>query len=505
MESFSVRTLFATLLSTLFFFQAKADIIFDVEEIRPRVEAMDCIVKPHYTPVVEGYIKKYLSSEGGLAKRIMGRSAIYFPVFDKYLKEHDMPQDLKFLAIVESALNPKATSPVGATGLWQFMAETGKGYGLIINKNVDERSCPHSSTNAAMQYLSRQYDRYGSWELALAAYNCGAGNINNAIKRARTQDYWSLSRYLPRETRNFVPAFISAAYIANYYHLHDIVPEYPSLDMQLTEAVKVFDQVNFETIAAVTGLPLGVIIELNPAYKKNFVPENPDGHDVMVPRRTAVALREYLDLLLPDQASGVKMPELPALTDSASYTPDKYYFRTIYTVAEGHDIYDLANIFNCSPYSLKIWNNLPSYRLAKGQDIDVWFPNETHHFLKQEEKVEVQPEPEPTPPAKREITPAPKKIPALKPKIKPIEEVKSTPAPTTPAPISPKKEPAVLPKKAPEKQDNGIIFYQLHRNESLLDVAGRFPGVTVQNLLDWNGLSKDNPPMPGLKLKIRKS
>jgi membrane-bound lytic murein transglycosylase D len=498
MEPSSVRTLFTALLVAFFFFQTKADNTYNIEEIKPRFEAMECIVKPRYTSVVEGYIKKYLSSDGSLAKRIMGRAAIYFPVFDKYLKEHDMPQDLKYLSILESALNPKAVSPVGATGLWQFMAETGRSFGLSINKEVDERSCPYNATDAAMKYLSRHYERFGSWELALAAYNCGAGNITNAIKRARTQDYWKLSQFLPRETRNFVPAFLGAAYMANYYHLHNIEPEYPSLDLQLTETVKVFDQLNFETIAAVTRLPLDIITTLNPAFKKNFIPENPNGHQVILPRRTSAALLEYLDLRRPDRVPGVDMPVLPSIIDSADYTPDKYYFRSVYTVAEGDDIHELANIFNCSAYNLKVWNKLTSYHLVKGQELDVWFPNETHHFLKQEEKIEVQPKSEPVQPASttKDALIVPKKIPDAKPKIVPVEEVKNT-APAV------RENPAGSSKKTLREQDGNIIFYQLNRNESLFDVATRHPGVTVQQLLEWNGFTKDNLPMPGFKLKIR--
>lgn len=498
MEPSPVRTLIATLFIVFISFSSRAENTYNTEEIRPRLEAMECIVKPRYTPAVEGYIKKYLAGNGRLAKIILSRASVYFPVFEKYLKEHDMPRDMKYLAVLESALNPKATSPVGAVGLWQFMAQTGKNFGLVIDKNVDERSCPHNSTNAAMQYMARQYERYGSWELALAAYNCGAGNINNAIKRARTKDYWSLSRFLPRETRNFVPAFLGAAYLANYYHLHDITPEYPSLDMQLTEAVKVFDEIKFETIAAVAGIPLDVVLELNPAFKKDFVPENPNGFNVILPRRTTAALREYLDIFNPDQEEKTEIPALPSLVDSADYAPEQYYFKSLYTVAQGDDIYELANVFNCSPYNLRVWNNLTSYRLTKGQELEVWFPAEIRHFLQKDEKVKVKPETEQDETVRRDITPAPKKIPSLKMKVKPISEIKSA------AQAKPDK-PSPAPKAVQKEREKGVIFYQLHADESLLDVAEQFPGVTVQNLLDWNGLTKEKPPVPGMNLKIKKS
>ncbi len=484
-----MRSLFATLLCLFLFTQTKANNPnFNSEEIRKRVETMDLIVHPHYTTAVEGYIKKYLAYDGGLTKRVMGRSAVYFPIFDKYLKEHKMPQDLKYLAIVESALVPKAVSPVGAGGLWQFMAETGRGYGLTINREVDERSCAHSSTQAAMKYLERQFERYGSWELALAAYNCGAGNINRAIKRARTDDYWKLSQYLPRETRNFVPAFIGAAYIANYFHLHDIEPNIPNLDMQLTEGITVYDQIDFETIAAVSGLPVEVVTELNQAFKKGYIPENTQGYHVVLPKRVAAGLKEYLSLLRPDNGEPMEIPELPAMPDSSEYFPETYYFRSLYTVAEGDNIEELATIFNCSVYNLKFWNKLTSLRLTKGQELAVWFPNELHHFLQQPEKIEIDPAAERSTPIQpmKKLAP-PRKIPVLKTEVVPVSQQAS----------------AIPGFIMEEKASPGFQFYQLQQNENLIDVAQKFKGVTLKDLMEWNGFTKNSVPAPGTKLVIK--
>lgn len=515
MESFPLRSLLAAFFTVLFFFRSEAaDPKFNIDEVKPRFEAMECIVKPKYNATVEGYIKKYLSNNGALTKRIMGKSAVYFPIFDKYLQEHNLPQDLKYLSILESALNPKAVSPVGATGLWQFMSETARGYGLTINKEVDERSCAHNSTEAAMQYLQRQYERFGSWELALASYNCGAGVINNAIKRARSDDYWELAQYLPRETRNFVPAFLSAAYIANYYHLHDIQPEFPDLDKQLTEAVKVYVKLDFKTIASLTGLPVEVVAEMNPAFRKGYVPANPEGHDVILPRRVSLALSEYLDMLRPDNKPA-EMPALPTVVDSSSYTPDSYYFRSVYTVVQGDEIFDLAAVFSCSPYNLKIWNNLTSYHLKPGQELSIWFPNEIKHFTsKTGERIQIVAAPQPVTkrsvieeddaPMIRDSRPAPGNIPSLQP------AAPSSPAakPKVPlaAPVKPVQPKPAMPKakKIQQEQGNGIIYYQLQRNESLFDVALQFPGVTVQNLMEWNGFSKTNLPMAGTNIRIVK-
>lgn len=393
MEPQALRT-FTTLLCVLFFAHLHATIPslpYNVDELKLRLEAMECIVKPHYTPEVERYIKNYLGRSKRSASLIMGRAAVFFPIFEKYLEEHNLPKDLKYLAIVESALNPNAKSPAGAGGLWQFMKDTGRLYGLTINQEVDERSCPHSSTEAAMKYLAKQYERFGSWEMALAAYNCGSGTILRAQKRARTNDYWKLVRYLPRETRNFVPAFIGVAYIVNYYDLYDVEPAYPSLDMQLSEALKVYPKLTFNTIAAVTEIPVDIVHQLNPHFNKSYVPENPDGHYVILPKRVMPALKDYLDMLRPDDGNGTPLPELPEIIDTATYFARDYYFKSLYTVVKGDKLDGLAKLFGCSGYSLKVWNHLTSSHLAEGQELTVWFPKELRHFGKEVNLVKVKP------------------------------------------------------------------------------------------------------------------
>ena len=375
----------------LFSPSTKANTVFNSDEIRPRFEAMDCMITPRYTSEVESYIKRYLAYNGSQASRVMARASVYFPIYERYLKEHGLPQDLKYLSIVESALNPNAVSPVGAKGLWQFMSQTGRNYDLTIDKNVDERSCPYNSTEAAMQYLAKQFERFGNWELAIASYNCGPGTIMKAMKRGRSDNYWTISKYLPRETRNFVPAFLGAAYVANFYHMHDIEPEYPSLDLQVTEALKVYERLDFTTIAAITGLPLEIVAEMNPAYKKDFIPENEAGYDLILPRRVSSAMVEYLEARRPDNSRNIEIPPIPDVMDTADYNPDELYFYSTYVVAEGDKLGDLADIFNVAPYNLKVWNKLTTYQLKKGQELTIWFPNEFHHFLPKEERIDVQP------------------------------------------------------------------------------------------------------------------
>lgn len=431
MEPFAFRTLLIVLFFSCISPFSKADNFYDREDIQARLEAMDCIVQPRYTTSVENYIKGYLAHDGRKASYILARTATYFPIFEKYIEEHNMPEDLKFLAVVESGLNPKAVSRVGAVGLWQFMKETGAGdYGLRINSRIDERSCPHASTEAALKYLSRAYDRFGSWELALASYNCGAGNVNRAIRRAGGEkDYWAISKYLPRETRNFVPAFLGAAYIMKYHQAHGVMPVYPDLDMQLTEGVKVYTKLPFETIAAVAGLPTEVVATLNPQYKKGYVPAYSKGHYVVLPRRVMQAFKDYLHLLRPDAGSASEMPELPALVEPENYFPDEYYYETFYTVINGDRLNELGKIFSCSGANLKVWNELANTDLKRGQELVVWFPKELKRFHSGTEQIAVLPA------AKSPGTPVKAGTLPLVPKIRAIEPLAISPFPLPERPV----------------------------------------------------------------------
>ncbi len=392
------------MVSALFSNFSSASTPFNTSEIRERVESMDLIVEPRYNRDVERYIRTYLGRSKRSAAIVIGRTATYFPIFEKYLEEHGLPKDLKYLAIVESALNPNARSPVGAGGLWQFMRQTGRLYGLTINRTVDERSCPHSSTEAAMKYLASLHERFGSWELALAAYNAGAGTIIRAQRRAGADDYRTISRYLPRETRRFVPAFIGAAYIVNFYKEHEVQPEWPHLDMQLIEAFKVYHPLPFSTIAAVTGLPKEVVKALNPHFRKGRIPGSKKGHYVILPKRVIPALREYLETQQPDTEQPVEEVELPDLTDTAEYNAGEYYFKADYTVVKGDKLEDLARAFGCSVYSLQLWNDLHSNKLKPGQDLIAWFPVEERHFGEEKIIVKKVQLPERLDPARRTLS-----------------------------------------------------------------------------------------------------
>lgn len=344
---------------------------YNEEEIMSRLADLDQdFIETKYDPVVEAYIKGYVVRKRRNAEIILGRTATYFPIFEKYLAEHNMPDVLKYLAVVESALNPHAVSVVGAGGLWQFMPETGKSYGLVINNEVDERTDVIKSTKAALEHLQDLYDRYEDWALALAAYNSGAGRVNRAIKRSGSKDFWKLRKYLPRETRNYVPAFIAAVYLAHYYDKHNLEPDFPSLDMQLTEEVKINDFVSFFRVAQITGVSMAVIRKLNPLYTKDFIPANVKGNYLILPKRVMPAFQDYLLA----KKDGNAYPEaLHASVHMKNHrNTDKPYSYSIYLLGEDEAPEQLAELLNCSVTNLMVWNEVGFEELGNQRQLKVF-------------------------------------------------------------------------------------------------------------------------------------
>ena len=220
-KSFSLAASLIFFLFLPLLLPATNDPVYDEAAVIERLKSIENpLVENRYNSIVRGYIKGYLFWNRDKTERILGRTVLYFPLMEEYLSKRNMPDKLKYLSVVESALYPHGVSRVGAVGLWQFMPETGKEYGLEINEFVDERKDPNKSTQAALDYLSRQYMKYGDWALALAAYKSGSGRVSRAIKRGRSKNFWRIRRYLPRETRNYVPAYIAATYMMEYYKEH---------------------------------------------------------------------------------------------------------------------------------------------------------------------------------------------------------------------------------------------------------------------------------------------
>ncbi|HND89500.1 MAG TPA: transglycosylase SLT domain-containing protein, partial [Saprospiraceae bacterium] len=388
--------------------------------------------------VVKGYIRNYVVQKPEKARTMLGKRLTYFPLFEQKLKEQGLPTDLKYLAVVESALNPKAVSRVGATGLWQFMPATGSDYGLRTNSAVEERSNPVKSTEAAARYLKALFTEYQDWALALAAYNSGQGRVDAAIRKARSRNFWVIQRFLPDETRNYVPAFIAATYLCNYYQMHGLDPNEPDYDEQLTSHLKVYEGISFRDIAAATGVPYNTIKNLNPGFRRDYVPPSSDGHYVVMPERVMPAFVRYLNSI-----------------GSRSYTfdnmdlgnPDdlgngRYWQSFVYANSVEH-VDQLASKFGLSGTHLKCWNNLNSNFVQAGSKIKIWHPV---YVLKH------------TPGARVEA-PLPDK--KAKPQIVTASKPAETSSPSAPAYEERPKVPAVA-------------YHTVQRNESQEDIARKY-------------------------------
>ena len=258
--------------------------VYTKEEYIDRLSRLPNVMEMAYNEVVQKFIDRYSGRLRHSISYMLGASNFYMPIFEEALEAYQLPLELKYLPIIESALNPKAVSRVGATGLWQFMLTTGKQYGLQVNSLVDERRDPVKASYAAARYLKDLYKVFGDWNLVIAAYNCGPENINKAIHRASGEkDYWQIYPYLPKETRGYVPAFIAANYIMTYYSLHNICPMTTRLPAK-TDTIMVSKNIHLEQVASVVGINIDLLRSLNPMYRRDIIPGATESSPLRLPQ-----------------------------------------------------------------------------------------------------------------------------------------------------------------------------------------------------------------------------
>ncbi|CAL2102393.1 Lytic murein transglycosylase, family GH23, CBM50 precursor [Tenacibaculum sp. 190130A14a] len=321
-----------------------------------------------YNPALEKVINSYLKHRKKYYPALMARAEYYFPMFEQHLDRYNIPIEMKYLAIVESALRPRAQSYVGAMGLWQFMYGTGKQFDLKISSYLDERQHPEKATIAACKYLSQLYKIFGDWDLALAAYNSGPGNVLKAIKRSGGyRNYWNIRPFLPRETAGYVPAFYATMYIFEYAKAHDLYPQSPKIQHFETDTIRVKRTVSFDQISEKTSIATDVLSFLNPQYKLDIIPfvKNRD-YSVRIPRSKLI---EYLN----------KEKEIYALADSMDAKREKplpKYFemdkRIRYKVRSGDYLGKIANKFGVRVRDIKRWNGLRNNNLKIGQRLSIY-------------------------------------------------------------------------------------------------------------------------------------
>lgn len=353
------------------------EIEFDlpVELLKERLKLLDekSPFKIEYNPALESVIKSSLKNRRKSYERLMALSEYYFPLFEEKLAKYNIPLELKYLAIVESALNPRAVSRVGASGLWQFMLATGKIYNLNVNSYIDERYDPIKATEAACQYLSSLHNMYGDWDLALAAYNAGPGNVNKAIRRSGgMKNYWNIRRNLPRETQGYVPAFVATMYVFEYHKEHNIIPKKAEIKRVETDTVYLKRKMNFKQLSDVVDISVEELRFMNPSFKLDVIPyssEKPNYVRLPIDRIGLFVSNEekiyaYID------AENNKKEKVVAFNGSAVASSDASNPK-FHTIKKGENLSSIARKYGVTVNNLKKWNNIAGTTILAGKKLKI--------------------------------------------------------------------------------------------------------------------------------------
>lgn len=340
---------------------------------KARLQALPFIIEMPYNQVVKSFIQRYTQRMPKQLAALQQRADCYFPMFTDVLGKHELPYELCYLPVIESALNPTAHSPVGAAGLWQFMPSTGRLYGLEINSLVDERMDPYKSTEAACRFLKSLYNTFGDWNLAIAAYNCGPGNVNKAIHRAGgKRDFWSIYPFLPRETRSYVPIFIAAAYSMNHARLHGVCPA--ELDITIaSDTIMTSKRLHLKQVSDVLAIDLTELRRLNPQYMQDVLPGNkpyalclPEEEVTNYIDREQEILAYMADSLINNRRAEIDLAQQTSLNGGYRINGVTYY-----KVKRGDNLGAIAKKFHCTVKQLKQWNGLKSDAIREGQKLKI--------------------------------------------------------------------------------------------------------------------------------------
>lgn len=327
-----------------------------------------------YNGVVKSYIKVYTQKRKDKMEEILGLSDYYFPIFEEILDSYNMPVELRMLAVIESALNPNAVSRVGATGLWQFMYGTGHMYKLEVNSFVDARKDPIAATHAACRFLGDLYKIYGDWTLAIAAYNCGPGNVNKAIRRSGgKRDYWAIYNYLPRETRGYIPAFIAATYAYTYYKEHRLTPQ--MIDMPFAvDTIKVNKMLHFQQVSEMLNVPIETLEQLNPQYRRSVIPARDKSYTLTIPQNL---VSKFID-----NEKDIYTYKDSMFFNSRALSIPGNFDRDIdnipgrkkisYRVKSGDNLGAIAERFDVRVSDLRHWNRIRGSQIRAGQKLVVF-------------------------------------------------------------------------------------------------------------------------------------
>ncbi len=421
--------------------------VSDKEMIR-RLESMNSFISLPFNENVKNYIILYSEKMPERMGRVLGLSNYYFPIFEDILNRYDLPEELKYMAVVESMLNPTATSRAGAKGIWQFIYSTAKSYGLEINSYVDERMDVEKSMDAAARYLRDAYRIFGDWALAISSYNCGAGNVSKAIRRAGgSRDYWTIYNYLPRETRGYVPAFVAAMYAMTYSREYGIVPQNVGMPVQ-TDTFEIRKNLHFAQIQGKVGVPMEDLRQLNPQYFNDIIPGTNHSYTLKLPVSwTSAFLDTPIDSIYAYKADSLLTQKV--VKDVKKAGTKAAQERISYRVKNGDYLGRIASRYGVSVNQLKKWNNLRSSNIKVGQILHI-YTNGGH---------------------------------------------------TSSSTASSKSTSAKSSTSSSSKPKSSSVTYTVKNGDSLYKIAKKYPGISADNIKKANGLKNDSI-RPGQKLKI---
>ncbi len=463
-----------------------------------------------YNQTVRNFIELYANRKRELSARLLGLSEIYFPMFEEILDSYNLPLELKYLAVIESALIPNAGSHAGAKGLWQFMYGTGKMYDLQVTSLVDDRYDPYKSTIAAAQHLSDLYAIYHDWSLVLAAYNSGAGNVNKAIRRAGgIKNYWAIWPYLPRETRGYVPAFIAVTYVMNFAPEHNLFPVDPGILYNGIDTVMINKTLSFDQISEYLNIPIGDIQFLNPSFKLGIIPADSD--NVYVLRLSREEIAEFVS----NEEEIYNYKSTKGLAEEQMQIQvEKVKQREVHIVRSGENLTSIASKYRCSVANIRSWNNLHGNTIHPGQKLVVQAgvggsaasssaapatasaakqapaksENKTYHVVKNGENLGL----------------IAKKYKCSTSDLRKWNKLKNnTIFPKqkllVSQPMAENTQPVVKPSAT---VNSDYVIYTVKPGDTLWDIAKKYNGVSVDQIKEINNITSGRSLKPGQKIKV---
>lgn len=452
-----------------------------------RLAEIPSVVELTYNRIVRNYINVYTRKRREQMRIMLGLSEYYFPIFEEVFDRYGIPYEVKYLSVIESALNPRAVSRAGAVGTWQFMYRTGKHYGLTINSLVDERRDPLAATQAAARYLVDLHGIYNDWTLALAAYNCGPGNVNKAIRRSGgKRNFWEIYYFLPRETRGYVPAFIAATYAMNHHEAHLISPAPLNLPRH-SDTIHVHEALHLKQVAEVLGIPVEQLRDLNPQYRADVIPANGNRHyAVRIPgERTAdfIDLQDsifaYKDSLYFQKGKLVASPQRYSASYRVDLPADKYD-KLYYTVRSGDNVGYIADWYDIRASDLRYWNNISRNLIRSGQKLVIYKPKGQSARYSNINKMSF---------AEKQHFAG-----------------RAAPASGSQASVStgiPGSSGTSGPAATGREQGRDYIMYTVKSGDTLWEIARKYPGVTETDIARLNNMTNLSKIRPGQVIRIK--